>query len=345
MALFFNDFSKKLQIFGFSLETHEKNKYNIVITKKKDGQKMALEARGRVIASEGGLYLIYTDSGERISCKPRGRFRYEKMRLLVGDIVTLGRDDGGNYVIDDIGARKNALLRPPMANLDTMYIVTAAASPTPIFLNIDKLTSIAEQNKISVSIVVTKSDLNADMAEELATTYGKAGYKVYVTGLDETEAADCLRSDMIREEKGKISTLAGASGVGKSTLLNRLFPTLKRQTGEVSRKIGRGRHTTRSVNLFPTAELCGEGEGFFADTPGFSMLDFENYDFFDVEALPFNFPEFLPYLGHCKYTKCTHCKEEGCLILEEVQKGNIAKTRHKSYCLLYDQLKKKHKWD
>ena len=267
------------------------------------------------------------------------------MRLLVGDRVTVGFDEQKNPVIEEIHERSSVLIRPPLANLNLLFVVVAAASPDPIFENIDKLTAIAEHNGIEPVIVVTKSDLNEKTAQSIADTYRKTGYKVFVAGADDEDGKELLKKELLESYSGRIAAFAGASGVGKSTLMNGLFSSLSLKTGQVSEKIGRGKHTTRSVNLFPMRDLLGDGEGFLADTPGFSMLDFENFNFFKLADLPHNFPEFERQLGCCKYTKCTHRKEDGCAVLEQVQKGLIAKSRHDSYCALYELLKNKHDWD
>lgn len=301
--------------------------------------------QGIVISSDGGLYEIYTEAGERISCKPRGRFRHKSVRLLVGDRVIVGFDDQGNAAVEEILQRKSTLIRPPLANLDLLFIVVAAASPDPIYENVDKLTAIAEHNGIEPVIVVTKSDLSDERAEQIADVYNRAGYRVFVAGTEDREGKVLLRDAILKDYAGRIAAFAGASGVGKSTLMNGLFSTISLKTGQVSEKIGRGKHTTRSVNLFPVKELLGQGEGFLADTPGFSMLDFENFNFFKLEDLPHNFPEFERELGNCKYTKCTHRKEDGCAVIARVRDGSVAESRHNSYCTLYELLKNKHDWD
>ncbi len=306
---------------------------------------MVESKKGIVIACDSGLYEIYTEEEQRISCKPRGKFRHKSTKLLVGDHVELFFDEQGNPVVDTILPRKSTLIRPPVANLDVLFIVTAASSPDPIYENIDKLTAIAEHNSIKPVIIVTKSDLNAQKAQELTSIYRRAGYDVYVAGVEDQEGRELLLRVLKEEYSGMIAAFAGASGVGKSTLMNGLFPTLSLKTGDVSEKIGRGKHTTRSVNLFPLKELLGEGDGFLADTPGFSMLDFENFNFFALSDLPHNFPEFEELLGCCKYTKCTHRKEDGCVILEKVRQEEIPKSRHDSYCMLYELLKNKHEWE
>ena len=297
---------------------------------------------GKVIGSTGGLYQVYQPSGERVFCKPRGKFRHEKLRVLVGDNVGLYEDEGGNLCINEVLPRQNELLRPRISNIDKLFVVAAAASPAPVYLNIDKLTAICEQNGIEPLIVITKSDLSQESAEELRGVYSKTGYRVLAASGFSGQGLDELRAYISAECKGQTIGFAGASGVGKSTLLNGLFPSLSLETQTVSRKIERGRHTTRSVELFPLGELTGgEADGFIADTPGFSLLDFENFDFFSLEDLPENFPEFRPYLGKCRYTKCTHRKEEGCAILGKMREGAIAPERVNSYTELYAQLKDK----
>ena len=242
-------------------------------------------------------------------------------------------------MIDRVAERKNALIRPPIANIGRLFIVVAAASPDPIFLNIDKLTTIAEQNGIATVVVATKRDLDEKKADEIARIYESAGFPVFKTG--NGDGPEELKEYIERNCVSGISAFAGASGVGKSTLFNRLFPSLDRETQEVSAKIGRGRHTTRTVDLFATEELFGVKGGYIADTPGFSLLDFESFDFCTLEDLPYTFPEFVPLLGTCRYTKCTHRKEEGCAIIGAMNEGRIEKTRHDSYAELYRQLKEK----
>ena len=307
---------------------------------------MEEKKKGIVVASDGGLYEIYTEEKERISCKPRGRFRHKSLRMLVGDRVSLSFDEQGNAVVDEIFERRTSLIRPPVANLDIIFVVVSASSPDPIYENIDKLTAIAEHNHIKPVVLITKNDLDRESAKELSSVYRRAGYDVYDVGvLDEDGKAE-LKKTIAERYAGNISAFAGASGVGKSTLMNGLFPGLQLKTGQVSEKIGRGKHTTRSVNLFPLCDLFGcSVEGFLADTPGFSMLEFENFNFFSLSDLPHNFPEFEQLLGCCRYTKCTHRKEDGCVILKAVAEGAIAKSRHDSYCSLYELLKNKHEWD
>lgn len=299
---------------------------------------------GRIVGLLGGLYTVRVKDGDgyrEIGCRARGIFRHSNVSPLVGDIVTLDMSDGeDNAVIDEICDRKNSLIRPPLANLDTVFVTMAARSPAPMLDMTDKLTAILEYNNITPVIVIGKCELDRDNAKLLKDTYKKVGYDVFVISCTTGEGIGEIRSYIDHELDGKIAAFAGASGVGKSTLINKLFPELELGTGDVSRKTARGKHTTRAVNIFPISD-----NSFIADTPGFSMLDFERFDFFELEDLPLCFPEINERIGKCKYTKCTHIKEEGCEIVEAVKRGEMAKTRHESYALLYNILKNKHKWD
>ena len=300
--------------------------------------------KGRIVALLGGLYTVRVDGDEgcrHIGCRARGIFRHSNMSPLVGDLVQVDVSEGEeNAVIDEICDRKNSLIRPPLANLDVVFVTMAAKSPAPMPDMTDKLTAILEHNDITPVIVIGKCELDRENAEVLRDTYTKAGYDVFVLSCVTGEGIDEIKNYIDTRLDGKIAAFAGASGVGKSTLMNKLFPTLVLDTGDVSRKTARGKHTTRAVNLFPIGE-----NAFLADTPGFSMLDFERFDFFDLEALPLCFPEINDRIGQCKYTKCTHRKEEGCAVVEAVKSGEMAKTRHESYVQLFDILKNKHKWD
>lgn len=311
-------------------------------------------ADGKIMSISGGLYKIKLDeSGKNVFCRARGAFRHSGLTPLVGDNVVLrsdkptdeliGSETEGGIMIESVKERKNALIRPPMANLDCIFVSMAAAAPAPILATVDKLIAIAEHNKIEPYIVVGKSELDRDTAEEIKRIYTLAGFKVFtlscVTGEGVEEISRFVRENLA----GKTAAFSGASGVGKSTLMNLLFPNLKLETGDISHKIERGKHTTRSVDLYE-AELDG-GILYIADTPGFSMLDFKQFDFFDKEALPYTFREFDDYIGECRYTKCTHTKEDGCAILEAIREGKIAKSRHESFLELYEVLKNKKEWD
>ncbi len=307
---------------------------------------MEQRIKGRITALSGGLYTVRVpaESGDgyrELGCRARGIFRHSNRSPLVGDIVWLDLSEGEqNAVIDEICERKNALIRPPLANLDVVFVTMAARSPMPMPDMTDKLTSILEYNDIQPVIVIGKCELDPEGGELLADCYRKAGYAVFVLSCKTGEGIDALQDYVSTALVGKLAAFAGASGVGKSTLLNRLFPDLQLDTGDVSRKTARGKHTTRAVTLFEIGE-----DAYLADTPGFSMLDFDRFDFFDLEDLPLCFPEINDRIGGCRYTKCTHRKEEGCAVVEAVKRGEMAKSRHDSYVMLYEILKNKHKWD
>ena len=328
---------------------------------------MDYRTHGKILKGVGGLYtikLVDTDTHKQnfdtdsplasslISCSASGSFRHNHIKPLVGDNVEVIYTDHSLEVMDtkhndirisDILDRKNELIRPPMANLDVMFISMAAASPAPVLPTIDKLICIAEHNNIEPIIIIGKCDLAPEYAKELQEIYTKAGYDAFVLSAKTGEGVEKIREFVNTNLDGKTSAFAGASGIGKSTLLNALFPELSLTTNTISVKIQRGRHTTRHVELYPISER--EGAGYIADTPGFSLLDFERFNFFDKEDLAYNMREFRDYIGECRYTKCSHTKEEGCAILEAVKEGKISKSRHDSFLEIYAALKNKNKWD
>ena len=311
---------------------------------------MKENTNGKIIKGVGGLYTVRLlsdgtlPSGSLVKCRARGSFRHEHITPLAGDVVTLceGKNES-ELAIEGIAERKNSLIRPPMANLDYLFITMAAASPTPILTTVDKLIAIAEFNGIEPIIVITKCELDPDYAEELQKKYSMCGFTCFSLSAKDDVGIEPIDSFIRDNMNGKTAAFAGASGIGKSTLMNRLFPSLCLSTSEISRKIERGRHTTREVELFPLSDALDCG--YIADTPGFSMLDFERFDFFDKEALPSTFREFARYIGDCRYTKCSHTKEDGCAILSAVRSGDIPKTRHESYLELFETLKAKKKWN
>lgn len=331
------------------------------------------ETIGRIIRGVGGIYSVSLDGGMTVSCRARGSLRTSAVeartaggynaearleRPLAGDMVRVSvsdaaeerlfggkapmtanekkPQDGSDAVICEILPRRNALIRPPLANLDHLFAVCAAARPAPALPTLDKLLSIAEYNGIEPIIVIGKCELDPQNAAHIADIYRRAGYPVFVLSCVTGEGISALAEFAAKTLAGRVAAFAGASGAGKSTLMNTLYPGLELRTGGVSEKIGRGRHTTREATLFPLP-----GGGFIADTPGFSLLDFVNFDFFGIEALPGTMREFIPYYGDCRYADCTHTKEEGCAVLEAVKKGDIAPERHESYLQMYGALRSK----
>lgn len=334
---------------------------------------MEYRTYGKILKGVGGLYKVklcgeeehrekYPDTlsplaGKTVYSHAGGVLRHNNTVPLPGDnaeIIYTDRSkaadsasaEGGekncDIRISEIVDRRNALIRPPLANLDVLFVTMAAASPSPVLTTVDKLTAIAEHNDIEPVIIVGKRDLSPDFAEEIKSVYEKCGFCVFTLSAKDGDGTDGV-SEYIKESlKGKTAAFAGASGVGKSTLINRLFPTLALKTNTVSEKILRGKHTTRHVELFPLSD--DDGCGYIADTPGFSLIDFEHFDFFDKEDLAYNMREFRPYIGKCRYTKCSHTKEEGCAVTEAVREGKIPASRHNSFVEIYTSLKSKNKW-
>ena len=302
--------------------------------------------KGIIISGVGGLYTVRTDSGEMLSCRAKGAFRRTGSAPLAGDrvLVRVPSLAGEDYLIEAIPPRRNSLIRPPIANLDVLFITFAPIEPVPSTLYLDKLSSIAVYEKIKPVMVITKIDLSPEKASEYEELYRKAGFSVFPCSCTNGIGLSEL-SHYVRQETDGICAFAGASGVGKSTLMNTLFPSLSLETGVLSEKISRGRHTTRSVTLYSKAELTGTSSpGYVADTPGFSMLDFLEFDFYTVEDLPHCFPEFEPFLGECRYTDCSHTKETDCGIIRAVGRGDIPQSRHDSYLSLYADLAQKRPW-
>ncbi len=298
-----------------------------------------MQKNGIVTKGVGGLYEVLLSDGSCILCRGKGILKKDDGKLLVGDRVSVldAQSEKGEAVIGAIAPRDNALIRPPLANVGAIVLTVAAVSPMPALSTLDRMLSVCEYENILPIFALTKTDLSEDAAKRLGALYSAAGYEVFPVSSVTGEGTDALHARIVSvAREGKTVAFAGASGVGKSTLLGTLFPHLSLATGALSEKTQRGRHTTRTVELFPY-----EG-GFLADTPGFSLLDFERFDFIPFEALPDTFKEFRAYIGRCRYDDCTHTKEEECAIREAVASGEIARSRHESYLELYPILREKH---
>ncbi len=246
--------------------------------------------------------------------------------------ITVSDSDAEN-TIDEIWPRKNELRRPPVANIDNLIIVVSTTAPRPSPFVIDKLIALAEQKEIEPIVVFTKTDIVP--TDTLFEVYRKAGIPCFAVSNQTGEGVEAVRALL----HGKISAFTGNSGVGKTSLLNRIAPNLRRETGEISDKLGRGRHTTRQAELF---SVCG---GYVVDTPGFSSLDFERADMIRKEDLAECFREFRPYLGACKFTTCSHTCDKGCAVLAAVERGEISTSRHNSYTALYNAVKDWKEWE
>lgn len=285
---------------------------------------------GLLLQGIGGFY--YVEAGDAVyECKARGAFRKKGQKPLAGDRVTILLEDGG-VTITELQPRKNSLIRPPIANLDQLFLIVSVQDPAPNLLVLDKMIAVAEDKEIEPILIFTKTDL-ADF-RSYGEIYEKAGYPVLAVSPDSEDGIEEIRQRLA----GKISAFAGNTGVGKSTLLNRISERFQRETGEISQKLGRGRHTTRSV------ELLKLEHGYVADTPGFSTVDIERYDMVKKEHLPFAFREFAPYLDRCKFQSCAHIGEKGCAVCAAVAAGEISRSRYESYLAMYEEVKDIKEW-
>ena len=287
---------------------------------------------GILMKSIGGFYYVRCD-GKEYECKARGSFRKSGNSPVVGDKVVISVPEEGFASIEEIKPRINKLKRPALANIDTLVIVCSTVDPEPNFTVIDKMTAAAVNNNMIPAIVVSKNDLKS--GERIAEIYRNSEFPVFLCSPNDTEDVNRLKAFL----KGKVSAFTGNSGVGKSTLINRIFPELELQTGQISRKLGRGKHTTRVVELF---EIDG---CFVADTPGFSTVDLQRYEMIDKTQLQYCFPEFEKYLGECQFTSCSHTCEKGCRILQAVKDGEIEPSRHKSYVAMFNEVKDIKEWE
>ena len=288
---------------------------------------------GTIIKGIGGFY--YVEAADEIyECKARGVFRKEKLSPLVGDKVTISINENAENTIDEIMPRKNALTRPPVVNIDNLIIVVSTVEPKPSTLVIDKLIAVAEHKNIEPIIVITKSDLAS--AQEIFDIYTLAGFKTIIVSNETKDGVDEVKAVL----KDKISALTGNSGVGKTSLLNNLDETLALKTAQISKKLGRGRHTTRQAELY---RVC---DGFVVATPGFSSFEIDKSDIILKDELAYCFRDFSDYIEKCKfYPSCTHTADKGCAVVEAVNEGKISKSRHNSYVQLYNEVKDIKEWN
>ena len=284
-----------------------------------------------IIKGIGGFYYVQTEQGV-LECKAKGIFRKKKITPLAGDKVCLEIENGGN-VIAEILPRKNFMIRPPIANLDVLFIVASTVQPVPSTLVLDQLAAAAVYKDVQPVLVITKADLAA--ADTLQQAYAGSGIPLIMLNYETGEGLAEIRAQI----QDHLCAFCGNSGVGKSTLLNHLAPELNRETGQISRKLGRGRHTTREVEIF---EICG---GRLADTPGFASLEAQKLCRIPKEELQHTFPEFEPYFGQCKFTGCSHRSETGCAVREALAQGKISQSRYASYLSMYADAEARKEWE
>ena len=285
---------------------------------------MTEKKTGRIVRSISGFYDVQTEAGV-ITCRARGILRKVGHSPLTGDLVEISVENGKGMV-DKLLPRKNSFVRPAVANVDALVVFAANVNPITEPFLIDRVAAIAGDQEVATYLCVNKTDL--DPAHDLVRIYRNAGFPVICTSAETGEGVEELRSLL----KGKLVAFTGNSGVGKSSILNRLAPELNLATGEVSEKLGRGRHTTRHVELF-----CLGGDTFVVDTPGFSSFDTDQMDVILKENLQYSFPDFGKYIGSCQFADCSHRKEPGCAVRAAVEEGAIEKTRYDSYLRLYEK--------
>ena len=287
---------------------------------------------GRILRSISGFYDVQTETGI-VTCRARGILRKGENSPLTGDLVQISVQQGKGMV-EKILPRRNWFVRPAVANVDALVIFAANVNPVTEPYLIDRVAAIAGDRGVQVYICINKHDL--DPAMDLERIYRSAGYPVILTSAETGEGVEELRGLLT----GKLTAFTGNSGVGKSSILNRLCPALALPTGEVSEKLGRGRHTTRHVELYRLGE-----DTYVADTPGFSSFDTDQMELILKEDLQYAFPDFAPYLGCCQFHDCSHRKEPGCAVTAAVAQGQIGATRYDSYLRLYEKSSQIRLWE
>ena len=291
-------------------------------------------SKGIIMKALSGFYYVDPGDGSMIACRARGKFRHKKITPLVGDWVEYTHLDDGSGMVDEILPRKNEFVRPAVANIEQLVIIVSQAIPVTDPFLIDRMTSLAEGKGCESVICINKCDL--ERADELFEIYHSVGFPTVRVSAETGEGIEELASLI----SGKVCAFTGNSGVGKSSILNALEPGFSLMVGEVSEKLGRGRHTTRHVELFRL-----KNGAVVADTPGFSSFDTDQTEIRKKDALAETFREFKPYLDDCRFVGCAHVKEKGCAVREAMKQGKIPPTRHASYVRLYEQAKSHKEWE
>lgn len=291
--------------------------------------------QGKIIKGIAGFYYIHAENGQVYECKAKGAFRKQKIKPLVGDMVRIAVLDEAEHLgnVEEILPRKNELIRPAVANIDMALVIFAAAKPEPNFNLLDRFLCMMEFQNVPVTICFNKTDLvDEEKIEEYRKIYEPAGYRLMSTCTRTGEGVDAVKALL----HGKTTTVAGPSGVGKSSLINALQSDVQMQTGVISDKIDRGKHTTRHSEIIPVME-----DSYIMDTPGFSSMDVPG---FEKEDLWTCFPEFREYEPYCKFQGCSHINEPDCGVKEALAEGKISSVRYENYKLLYEELKNMKKY-
>lgn len=287
---------------------------------------------GTIIKALSGFY--YIDSGSGVyECRARGKFRLDGTSPMVGDRVSFDADGSKGYVTA-VYERKNFFIRPSVANIDALVFIAANTNPVTDPFLIDRVSVITEEAGCELIVCINKADI--DPADELFNIYSASGFETYRVSAETGEGIEKLKNAL----KGKICAFTGNSGVGKSSILNAMLPQLRLKVGEVSEKLGRGRHTTRHVELFDAGD-----DTYIADTPGFASFEIEMMQTIDKSELQYNFRDFKDYIGSCRFADCAHLKEPGCAVTAAVKEGRIQKSRYDSYARLYELAAKNRFWE
>ncbi len=287
---------------------------------------------GTIIKALSGFYYVISD-GDIYECRARGKFRLDGTSPMVGDRVSFDPDGAKGYVTS-IHERKNFFIRPTVANIDALVFIAANTNPVTDPFLIDRVSVITEEAGCELVVCINKTDI--DPADALYDIYTASGFETYRVSAETGAGIDTLRAAL----QGRICAFTGNSGVGKSSILNAMLPGLSLQVGQVSEKLGRGRHTTRHVELFD----AGNGT-YIADTPGFASFEIEMMQTIGKSELQYDFRDFKKYIGSCRFADCAHLKEPGCAVTAAVRDGSIKKSRYESYVRLYELAAKNRFWE